>query len=111
MRQRACNLDADGPEDDAPDPLLRFHDAVRVDGDDLVHERHQECESADRADEALCDENPVVDERPQLSHRGSSRKCLLAATPLAAPSECPAAFIDYYKSVYVSKYPRLGQSH
>src|SRR5258708_38998283 len=68
MRQGAGDLDPDGAEDDAPDPALRFHDAARLDRDDLVEEGDQEGQGADRADESLGEEHPVVDERLELWH-------------------------------------------
>src|ERR1700722_9402327 len=66
--QRARNLNADGAEDDTADPFLRLRNAGRIDGHDLVHECDQEGEGADAGEQALRDENPVVDERLELSH-------------------------------------------
>src|SRR2546428_12879675 len=49
--QRVCerpgDLDTDGSEHDSPDPALGFHDAVRIDCDDLVHEGDEEGQRAD----------------------------------------------------------------
>src|ERR1700676_1185197 len=71
--QRARDLDTDGAEDDAADPFLRLRDVCRIDGDDLVHERDQKRECANAGEQALRYQDPVVDERLELSHEGDLR--------------------------------------
>src|SRR5207253_2697320 len=78
-------------EHDPTDPLLRLGDAVRIDGDDLVHERDEKGEGADGPDEPLREQDPVVDERLQLSHGGRPPRTRVwsSVAPPAGPGARP----------------------
>src|SRR5476651_1980103 len=79
--QGAGDLDPDRAEHDAPDPAFRLHDAAWVDGDDLVHEGDEERQRADRADQALREQDPVVDQSLELRHRATSDPRMTVAPP------------------------------
>src|SRR5215467_1494538 len=59
VHERAGHLDAQGPDHDPLDPLLGLEDRLGLDGEHLPEKGHDECQSADGADQRLADEDPA----------------------------------------------------
>ncbi|TMC13457.1 MAG: hypothetical protein E6J41_00420 [Chloroflexi bacterium] len=59
VHQRARHLDAQGPDDDALDPLLGLEDGLGLDGKHLPEKCDYEGQGADGADQRLADEDPA----------------------------------------------------
>src|SRR5215472_2117334 len=76
VHQRARHLDAQRPDDDALDPLLGLEHGLRLDGQHLPEERHDEGQGADGADELLAGmfvpEAGATHARPERSGRESN---------------------------------------
>src|SRR6266508_2086822 len=71
--QGARDLDADGADHDALDPLLGGERRVRLDRGDLPEERADKGKRADRSDERLADMGPGED---QVGDWGQTRQTL-----------------------------------